>query len=236
MPGHYSGMSFERGRGSIGEAITRGDTIFGEVQRVADTPNTISPRRRAAERSRTRDDGTRTANQQSDSSTAAAVKNIQQRGEKNPLKNMPSMLTGIGAALRKRMITLLEQGGEAVYDPSGKMVMGVYHDGPFKGSRVYTGRPILDPDRNSDPEERAARPPAISEGRLAGRGTGPMTGVNTELPDLPDAPTGAGTGDASDEVKKKSKMGRESTVATGPSGLLTSARTRRRSLMAGLIQ
>jgi hypothetical protein len=63
-----------------------------------------------------------------------------------------------------------------------------------------------------------------------------MTGVNTELPDLPDAPTGAGTGDASDEVKKKSKMGRESTVATGPSGLLTSARTRRRSLMAGLIQ
>ncbi len=215
MPGHY-GMSFERGRGS-------------NRQTVMDTPNTVSPAERAAERSRTNDDGTRSANQQNDSSAAAAIANIRQRDENNPLKNLPSMLTGIGAALRKRMITLLEQGGTPVYDPSGKIAIGVMHNGK------YTGRPRDTGNQDSDDDERPAPAPAAAKPKQAPAAAAPSS-TTTPLPDLPDAPTGPGTGDASDEVKKKSKMGRESTIATGPSGLLTQARTRRRSLMAGLIQ
>ena len=237
MPGHYSGMSFERGRGSLGEAITRGDTIFGRVQRVADTPNTRSPRQRAAERSRTRDDGTRRANRQNDSSRAAAIKNIQDREENNPLRNFPSVLTGIGSALRQRMISLLEQGGEAVYDPSGRMVIGVYSDGPIAGSRVYTGRPMLDPDRNSDPEERAARPPAASSGDQQSSATNTAVdsaSASVGAPAPPgDSPVDTSTEEAADARRAR---GRQTTVATSPRGLLTPARTRRRSLMAGLIR
>ena len=225
MPGHY-GMSFERGRGSPSGR-----------QRVTDTLNTRSPRERAAERSRTRDDGTRTANQQNDSSAAAAIRNIQQRQENDPLRNLPSVVAGIGSALRQRMISLLEQGGEAVYDPSGRMVIGVYSDGPIAGSRVYTGRPILDPDRNSDPEERAARPSAASSGDQQSAATN--TAVNSAsasvgAPAPPgDSPVDTSTEEAADARRAR---GRQTTVTTSPRGLLTPARTRRRSLMAGLIR
>ena len=225
MPGHY-GMSFERGRGSPSSR-----------QRVTDTPNTRSPRERAAERSRTRDDGTRRANQQNDSSAAAAIRNIQQRQENDPLRNFPSVLTGIGSALRQRMISLLEQGGEAVYDPSGRMVIGVYSDGPIAGSRVYTGRPMLDPDRNSDPEERAARPPAASSGDQQSAATNTAVDSASASVDAPappgDSPVDTSTEEAADARRAR---GRQTTVATSPRGLLTPARTRRRSLMAGLIR
>lgn len=217
MPGHYTGMSYERGRGSSSNR-----------QSVSDFSQRSSSNENAGQESRTNTDGTRSANQQNNSSAAAAIKNIKQRGEKNPLKNMPLMLTGIGSAMRNRMIALLEQGGTPVYDPSGKIAIGVMNDG------VYTGRPRDTDDEDAGNEDRPA--PAETGGRLAGRGTEPMTSVNTALPDLPDAPSGPGTGDASADVKKKSKMGRESTIATGPGGLLTPARTRRRSLMSGLIQ
>lgn len=218
MPGHY-GMSYERGRGS---SSTR--------QSVSDFSQRSSSNENAGQESRTNSDGTRSANQQNNSSAAAAIRNIKQRGKNNPLKNLPLMLTGIGSAMRNRMIALLEQGGTPVYDPSGKIAIGVMNNG------VYTGRPrdTDDEDEDAGNEDRPAA--AEPEGRLAGRGTESMTGVNTALPDLPDAPSGPGTGDASADVKKKSKMGRESTIATGPGGLLTPARTRRRSLMSGLIQ
>ena len=159
---------------------------------------------------------------------------------------MATAMLGIGEFTRNQIVKQLQAGGQAIRDKYGNVV-GVVHDGPFEGSKVYTGRRIagytgefanLVAEQESD-EEPQGQPPA-------GRGAGPITepapnapkseDVNADLPDLPDAPTGPGTGDASDEAKKKSKMGRESTTATGPGGLLTPARTRRRSLMAGLIQ
>ena len=157
---------------------------------------------------------------------------------------MAAAMLGVGEFTRNQIIKQLQAGGQAIKDKDGNVV-GVVHDGPIDGSKVYTGRRIagytgefanLVAEQENDEEP---------QGRLAGRGTDPITeaapapdssDVNTDLPDLPDAPTGPGTGDASADVKKKSKMGRESTIATGPSGLLTPARTRRRSLMAGLIQ
>ena len=178
------------------------------------------------------------------------VYDVRIRGEKAKaaLSGVPSVMAaamlGVGEFTRNQIIKQLEAGGQAIKDKDGNVV-GVVHDGPIDGSKVYTGRRIAGYTgefANLVAEQESDDEPA---GRLAGRGTDPITeaapapdssDVNTDLPDLPDAPSGPGTGDASADVKKKSKMGRESTIATGPSGLLTPARTRRRSLMAGLIQ
>lgn len=146
MPGHY-GMSFERGRGSPSSR-----------QRVTDTPNTRSPRSREREASRTRDDGTRTANQQNDSSAAAAIANIRARDEANPLRGMPSILSGIGAAMRAQMIKLLEQGGTPVYDPSGRIAIGVMKDGKYFGRSRTTG------DQGSGDDERPAQAAGTTPG------------------------------------------------------------------------
>ena len=52
---------------------------------------------------------------------------------------------------------------------------------------------------------------------------------------MPDAPKSGEGGDATDDAKKLSKMGKESTISTTSQGLLGSAKTRNRSLMSGLI-
>ena len=197
---------------------------------VTDTPNTRSPRDRAAERSRTNSDGTRSANQQNDSSAAAAIRNIQQREENNPLKGMPSILAGIGSALRQRMISLLEQGGTPVYDPSGKLAIGVMFNGK------YTGRPRDTGDQGGDDDERAAAPaaPAVDQKPAA---TTPAAEPSRPVVDAPappgDSPVDTSTEEATDARRKR---GRQTTIATSPRGLLGPARTRRRSLMAGLIR
>ena len=222
-------MSFERGRGSLARAITSRDNLVTR-QRVADTPNTRSPRERAAERSRTRDDGTRRANQQNDSSRAAAIKNIQDREENNPLRNFPSVLTGIGSALRQRMISLLEQGGTPVYDPSGKIAIGVMFNGK------YTGRPRDTGDQGGDDDERAAAPaaPAVDQQSAATNTAVDSASASVGAPAPPgDSPVDTSTQEAADARRAR---GRQTTVATSPRGLLTPARTRRRSLMAGLIR
>lgn len=60
-------------------------------------------------------------------------------------------------------------------------------------------------------------------------------GVNLTLPDAPDAPGNVGDGDQTELAKKKSSLGQESTIGTSAQGLLSGARTRRRSLMSGLL-
>jgi len=216
-------MSFERGRGGFNRSST-------PRQRVTDTPNTRSPRERAAERSRTNPDGTRSANQQNDSSTAAAIRNIQQREENNPFKGMPSILAGVGSALRQRMISLLEQGGTPVYDPSGKLAIGVMFNGK------YTGRPRPSDNLDSDDDERAAAPAASTVDQQS-PATTPADDTTRPVVDAPappgDSPVDTTTGEAMDAQRKR---GRDTTIATSAQGLLTPARTRRRSLMAGLIR
>ena len=154
-----------------------------------------------------------------------AIAEVNKREENDPLKNLPSLLSGIGSFTRKKIVEGLNRGGVPVYENG--IVVGVMVNGR------YTGRPSSAPTEGDDPDPTPA--PAAAKPKQAPAAEAPSS-TTTDLPDLPDAPTGPGTGDASDEVKKKSKMGRESTIATGPSGLLTPARTRRRSLMAGLIQ
>ena len=237
-PSGYYGMSFgERGRDS-GRSIAPKD-FSSRVAAAAnidsdDTPPPPAP----------------AAPSPDDLSRMVDIGSVKARSDKAKasVSGAPSVMAaamlGVGEFTRNQIIKQLQAGGQAIKDKNGNVV-GVVHDGPIDGSKVYTGRRIagytgefanLVAEKESDDE------PA---GRLAGRGTDPITdpdpdpdgsNVNKDLPDLPDAPSGPGTGDASADVKKKSKMGRESTIATGPSGLLTPARTRRRSQMAGLIQ
>ena len=225
MPGHY-GMSFERGRGGSNRSSS-------PRQRQADTPNTRSPRERAAERNRTRDDGTRSANQQNDSSRAAAIRNIQQREENNPLRNFPSVLTGIGSQLRQRMISLLEQGGTPVYDPSGRFAIGVNFQGRYTGRDRNQGNENQGEDAQQRNREAPAAPP-VDQNPPA---TNPP--VDTAPPPAePPAPPGDSPVDTTTEeaTDARRRRGRQTTIATSPRGLLTPARTRRRSLMAGLIR
>tara|TARA_R100000149_G_scaffold63660_1_gene34765 strand:- start:361 stop:975 length:615 start_codon:yes stop_codon:yes gene_type:complete len=167
-------MSFERGRGGYNRSST-------PRQRVTDTPNTRSPRERAAERSRTNPDGTRTANQQNDSSAAAAIANIRARDEANPLRGMPTILSGIGAAMRAQMIKLLEQGGTPVYDPSGRIAIGVMKDGKYFGRDRSTGNQGGGDDERpaqaagtapgtppaAPPADEPAGPPVVRRSKLA---------------------------------------------------------------------
>ena len=62
--------------------------------------------------------------------------------------------------------------------------------------------------------------------------TDPKNDTDAELPDVP---TGDEGGDATDDAKYRSKMGKESTISTTSQGLLKKAKTRNRSLMTGLI-
>ena len=222
-------MSFERGRGSLERAITSRDNLVTR-QRAADTPNTRSPRERAAERSRTNSDGTRSANQQNDSSRAAAIRNIREREENNPLRNFPSVLTGIGSALRQRMISLLEQGGTPVYDPSGRFAIGVNFQGRYTGRSLNTG------DQGSGDDERRAAPAASSGDQQSAATNTAVDSASASVgaPAPPgDSPVDTSTEEAADARRAR---GRQTTVATSPRGLLSQPRTRRRSLMAGLIR
>ena len=222
MPGHY-GMSFERGRGGFNRSSS-------PRQRQADTPNTRSPRERAAQRSRTNRDGTRSANQQNDSSRAAAIRNIQEREENNPLRNFPSVLTGIGSALRQRMISLLEQGGTPVYDPSGRFAIGVNFQGRYTGRSLNTG----DQGSGDDSPPPAPATPPVDQNPPATNPPVDTAPPPAEPPAPPgDSPVDTTTDEAADARRRR---GRQTTIATSPRGLLTPARTRRRSLMAGLIR
>ena len=62
-----------------------------------------------------------------------------------------------------------------------------------------------------------------------------VTAANSVDGKLPDAPKSGEGGDATDDAKRRSKMGKESTVSTTSQGLLTDAKKRDRSLMSGLI-
>lgn len=241
MPGHYSGMSFERGRGSTrsrsagrGSGFSSGGSgrtyTSSSRQRVTDTSATRSPRDRAAERSRTNRDGTRSANQQNDSSAAAAIRNIQQREENNPLKGMPSILAGVGSAMRQRMISLLEQGGTPVYDPSGKLAIGVMFNGKYTGRPRNTG----DQGGGDDNDRPAAAASTVDQNPPATNPPDDTTRPPAEPPAPPgDSPVDTTTDEAVDARRRR---GRQTTIATSPRGLLGPARTRRRSLMAGLIR
>ena len=181
-----------------------------------------------------------------------AIRQINQRSKLNPMAGMPGIgggfLQGMGAVNRQNIIDGIKAGGEVIYDDAGN-VQGVVTDGPlgkvYSGNRIrgYTGAfanlvaenvQRKSDDGGPDTNDPVAPPPSAPEPPA------PVYNetVNTDLPDAPTPPADnvSGTGEEAAAAKRRSKMGRQSTIATSPRGLLTPARTRRRSLMAGLIQ
>jgi hypothetical protein len=133
-----------------------------------------------------------------------------------------------------------EEGAIAIRDKSGQVV-GAIHNGLF--GRVYSGKMMAKSDYTG-PAEFANQVTLDDSGRDDGNdqnirgGAKPKEKVVESIDgevNLPDAPTGGEGGDATDDAKKLSKMGKESTISTTSQGLLGSAKTRNRSLMSGLI-
>lgn len=167
----------------------------------------------------------------------------------NPFNNMkigdfevPSFLTSALNALsnvgRQTLLDALDKdGAKAIYD--GTNFAGVVTKNAL-GFDVYTGRKIagyegeyenLIADYQSDEGDDNVF-------MVRDYGGGDLTankddqGFNTVKPDLPDVPD-AGIGDGEEDVKAKREYGQGTQIQTSPQGLLTQARTRRRSLMAG---
>ena len=133
---------------------------------------------------------------------------------------------------------LSEKGSIAIRDKSGQVV-GAIHDGLF--GRVYSGR-MLDKADYTGPAEFANQVTmdgggGVSDDNIRG-GAKPKEEVVESIDgkvNLPDAPDSGEGGDATEDAKRRSKMGKESTISTTSQGLLGSAKTRNRSLMSGLI-
>lgn len=132
---------------------------------------------------------------------------------------------------------------DAIFDQKGKYVGNVTKN--FLGFNVYSGQKVVGykgpyqnlveqqtPDRDNDDRVEAQIVKDYGGGKLSEDKT---DGVNLELPDAPDAPGDVGDGDQTELAKKKSSLGQESTIGTSAQGLLSGARTRRRSLMSGLL-
>jgi hypothetical protein len=130
-----------------------------------------------------------------------------------------------------------EEGAIAIRNKAGEVV-GAMHQGRF--GMVYSGR-MLDKADYTGPAEFANNVTMDggndSDGpNIRGGATKKETieSIDGKV-NLPDAPSSGEGGDATDDAKKRSKMGKESTISTTGQGLLGAAKTRNRSLMSGLI-
>ncbi len=254
MARRYGGYSPspERGRPSRGGGGSvsapsfgsSGGNVRGEGENAARRPSV--PTRSVAQQEAIRKAGLQA---EDNAKREAAIKQLNERSKLNPMGNMPGaaggFLQGMGNFNRENMIKQIKAGGEIIYDDAGK-VQGVIHDGLF--GKVYSGNKIrgytgafanLVADNVQRDEGDRADTQTVSE-YSGGEVDEDQDddGINRELPDVPDAPddNDTGTGDQSAAAKRRSKMGKQSTIATSSRGLLTPARTRRRSLMSGLIQ
>ncbi len=132
---------------------------------------------------------------------------------------------------------------DAIFDQKGKYVGNVTKN--FLGFNVYSGQKVVGykgayqnlveqqtPDRDNDDQVEAQIVKDYGGGKLS---EDKVDGINQVLPDAPAAPGNVGDGDQTELAKKKSSLGQESTIGTSAQGLLSGARTRRRSLMSGLL-
>ena len=145
-------------------------------------------------------------------------------------------LNAVSSFTRGRIEKGLREGGTPVFDKQNKLA-GVMTPGPFgeKFGMVYTGR-SLDPDNYDGPfTNQVVFDPG--EGRSDNVRGGAKEKKPVEIVDgkMPDAPKSGEGGDATEDAKRRSKMGKESTISTTAQGLLGKAKTRDRSLMSGLI-
>lgn len=131
---------------------------------------------------------------------------------------------------------------DVVFDDEGEYLGNITKN--FLGMNVFTGKQKVGykgPYANIVAQDVAADKGDDVQARIVrDYGGGKLSedkkdGVNIQLPDAPDTPGDVGDGDQTEEAKKKSSLGQESTIGTSAQGLLSGARTRRRSLMSGLL-
>ena len=143
------------------------------------------------------------------------------------------------AAAQRVASKLDEKGAIAIRNKAGEVV-GAMHDGPFGLGKVYSGRSLSAKDY-AGPAEFAQNVVMDDGGGVSDDEKNIRGGAKDDTPKeilngkMPDAPESGEGGDATDDAKRRSKMGKESTVSTTSQGLLGSAKTRNRSLMSGLI-
>lgn len=133
----------------------------------------------------------------------------------------------------KRVSDKLNEAGSIPIRNTKGEVVGVMHQGPFGLGMVYSGR-SLSKAEYAGPAEFANNvvfDPGEGESDNVRAGAKEKKSVEIVDGKLPDAPK-AGDGD---DTERRSKMGKESTISTTAQGLLGLAKTRNRSLMAGLI-
>ena len=146
-----------------------------------------------------------------------------------------NVLSNVG---RNTLLNALDKdGARAIYD--GTNFAGVVTKNAL-GWDVYTGRKIagyegeyknLIADYQSDEgDDNVVMVRDYAGGDITANRDD--QGFNTVKPDLPDVPD-AGIGDGEEDVKAKREYGQNTQIQTSAQGLLTQARTRRRSLMAG---
>ena len=150
-----------------------------------------------------------------------------------------AIANAIAKGVRGKIEKELRAGGTAIFNKD-REIMGVMHDGPFGLGQVYTGRTMAPKDYDG-PEE--FRNNVTMDGGSDGGDDNVRAGAKKKVivpkdvvdGKMPDAPESGEGGDATDDAKKRSKMGKESTISTTGQGLLGAAKTRNRSLMSGLI-
>lgn len=149
-------------------------------------------------------------------------------------------LNQVSKFTRGRIEAGLRAGGTPIKNNMGE-IMGVMTTGPFGLGQVYTGR-MMEKGEYAGPAEFASQ--VTMDGSSDGGDDNVRSGAKKKVTavdsvdgevNLPDAPSSGEGGDATDDAKRRSKMGKESTISTTSQGLLTNPRTRNRSLMSGLI-
>lgn len=150
-----------------------------------------------------------------------------------------SLFNALGDIGRKQLSKQLDkEGAEAIFDQRGTFV-GVINDGPL--GKVYSGRKIagyegkyselIADDLRDEGDSGETVVYNYRQGQQISASNKDAAGFNTELPKLPE-PSGE-MADTDENAKAKREYGQNTQIGTSAQGLLTEARTRRRSLMAG---
>ena len=151
-----------------------------------------------------------------------------------------SLFNALGDVGRKQLSKQLDkEGAEAIFDQRGTFV-GVVNDSGL-GFKVYSGRKIagyegkyaelIADDLRDEGDSGETIVYNQRQGQQISASNKDAAGFNTELPKLPE-PSGE-MADTDENAKAKREYGQNTQIGTSAQGLLTEARTRRRSLMAG---
>lgn len=237
------GSNTDRGVSDSSRDNSNSDGSFGGRDGPDDNNNTVSPPSRGIPTPTPRPvkPADQIAREKARAEVQARIDRLSKYSEKKDTNFINRNAAKANVAGASRVANKLdEKGAIAIRNKAGEVV-GVMHDGPFGLGKVYSGR-MLEKGDYTGPAEFANNV-TMDGGNDSGDnnirgGAKPKEEVVESIDgevNMPDAPSSGEGGDATDDAKRRSKMGKESTISTTSQGLLGSAKTRNRSLMSGLI-